>query len=154
MDRSLLLDSMAKRLRKAADSSNWRELKLADRELAQKLLPAAARWSAWTARERTAYAGLRQTHVEVRQHCRREADLYATRIAGMRETKIGWTAYSMHGSAMAGYSMHGVATERNSTQGAAAVAYSTSGAATIGDSRRGATMVRKSTSGAATGGKS
>jgi hypothetical protein len=96
MDRKALLDDLAMRLRKAADSSNWRDLKAADRDLAAFLLKMNERHT-WTKPEWAAFQSLKRTHALVREHCRREAALYATRIAGMRKTKIGWMAYAMQG---------------------------------------------------------
>jgi hypothetical protein len=87
---------MAQRLRKAAGESNWRELKVIDRELAQQLLPKVSAWHTWTVRERAAYADLRRAHEQVREHCKREAALYAARLASMRETRIGWAEYALH----------------------------------------------------------
>jgi hypothetical protein len=95
MDRKALLDDLAMRLRQAAGSSNWRELKATDRELAA-LLPKIDARHAWTESEWAAFLALKRAHGDVREHCRREAVLYARRIAGMRATRIGWMAYALH----------------------------------------------------------
>lgn len=96
MDRTALLDDFATRLRNAAGASDWRELKATDRELADLLRTMDARQE-WTTREWAAFSSLKRAHAEIREHCRREAALYASRIAAMRETKIGWMAYALHG---------------------------------------------------------
>jgi hypothetical protein len=96
MDREALLTNMAIRLREAAASSNWRELTAADQELAI-LLPKMNAEPTWTVSERAAFVALKRVHAEVREHCRREAELYATRMAAMREVKIAWMAYASQG---------------------------------------------------------
>ncbi len=96
MDRKTVLDDIAVRLRRAADSSDWRELKATDRELAS-LLPTINSRRPWTRPEWAAFQSLKRVHSEVREHCRREAALYAARMAAVRDTKIGWMAYAQHG---------------------------------------------------------
>lgn len=97
MDRKTLLDDITSRLHKAAFSSNWRVLKATDRELAA-LLPTLNLRRGWTRAEWASFLALKRTHSEIREHCRRESALYAARIASMRQTKIGWMAYALHGS--------------------------------------------------------
>lgn len=93
MDRQALFLGMAQRLRGAYSTSNWRELKAVDAELALLLRRLTAS-KTWTKAERGALTDLRRAHDEAGEHCAREAALYQARMAGMRENRIGWLAYA------------------------------------------------------------
>jgi hypothetical protein len=100
MDRRSSLTSLAARLRAAFATSNWRELKRTDAELAQ-LLRKLPTWQKWTQAERSALTDLELAHAEARQHCARESALYAERMANMRQNRDAWMAYASQNDGVA-----------------------------------------------------
>lgn len=92
MDKRSQLADLTRRLRSAADASDWSTLGVIDRELAHFL-----RWMRRTGsdQERAALDELRRAHAEARERCDREAARIDEALMHMRTHRDGWMAYAM-----------------------------------------------------------
>lgn len=95
MDKRAQLLDLTRRLRTAANASDWPALRVIDRELAHLL-----RWMRLSGsdQERAAFEELRRAHAEAREQCDREAARLDEVLAHMRTHRDGWMAYALSGS--------------------------------------------------------
>lgn len=92
MDNRTRLADLARRLRSAADASDWSALAVIDRELAHLL-----RWlpRSDAPQERAALEDLQRAHMQARERCEREAARIDDVLLRMRTHRAGWMAYAM-----------------------------------------------------------
>lgn len=84
---------LARRIARAAEQKDWKDLALAERVLSVEL-PALAAQGEWTPDERLALTELWAAHRGAQENCAAELALLEKKMAEIRVTKEGMLAYA------------------------------------------------------------